>query len=330
MAIAGFVNGQIRASRRALNSARLMDPSWKLTDDQFPPNHMFRDLYADATDPGPVEAIGKITPKVWIIDGVERDEVPTERAFLLQVRDGDAIVWSGYVHDPEEIPDFGQSQAKSALEAPHVWWVSARLHGGALASRQTASQPIVWQDQAGITFAGGADLTVRATPITVVGGELSGSIAGPADPVEGGGGLPSAHAVLLLGGAGWVGGVQPWAAARIGGGVDRLRTWTNGVDALDVAIWTVPSLVVGLEGGVRTNRQRVGLTADGRLAQARVPYQLRIRAEGGGIVVGPLALEGLAEIRTGSLPFEDGTGGVEVGVRSDLDVRVGGGIAIWR
>lgn len=330
MALAGFVNGQIRASRRALNAARLMDPSWKLTDDQFPPGHMFRDLYGDATDPGPVENIGKINPKVWIVDGIERDEAPIERAFLLQVREGDTIVWSGYLSDWEELPDYGQSRARSVLESPHQWWVSATVHGGALSSRQEVSQATVWHDQGATTFAGGADLTLRATPITVFGGELSASLTGPADAVEGGGGLPSGHAVALLGGAGWAGGVQPYAAARIGGGVDRIRNWTNGIDGPRTEIWTVGSLVAGLEAGVRANRQRISVAADGRFAQARVPYQLRVRADGGGIVVGPLALEGLLEIRTGGLPFEDPNAGVEVGRRSDRDIRIGGGIAIWR
>ena len=329
MGLAGFVNGQIRASRRALAAARLLDPGWKITEEQFPTGHMFRDLYGDATDPGPVENIGKINPKVWIVDGVERDEAPTERAFLLQVREGDTIAWSGYLHDWEELPDFGQARARSVLEAPHEWWLSAGIHGGALTSRQTVTDDAVWQDQSATTFAGGADLTLRATPITVVGGEISASLVGPADPVEGGGGLPSGHAVVLLGGAGWVGGVQPWAAARIGAGVDRLRTWTNGSDGPRVELWTLGSLVAGLEAGVRSERHRVGVLADGRFVRAREPYQLRIRADGGGLVVGPLALEGLLEVRTGGLPAEDGAG-VEVGRRSDLDLRVGGGIALWR
>lgn len=329
MGLAGFVNGQIRASRRALAAARLLDPGWKLTDDQFPAGHMFRDLWREATDPGPVENIGKITPKVWIVDGIERDEAPTERAFLLQVRDGDTIAWSGYVHDWEELPDYGQATARSVLEAPHVWWLSARVHGGALTSRQTATDTSVWQDQSATTFAGGADLTLRATPITVVGGELSASLTGPADPVEGGGGLPSGHAVVLLGGAGWAGGVQPYAAARLGVGIDRMRTWTNGLDGPQIDIYTLGSLVAGLEAGVRAERQRVSLLGDGRFVGAREPYQLRIRADGGGLVVGPLALEGLVELRTGGLPVAN-EAGLEVGRRSDLDLRIGGGIAIWR
>lgn len=325
MALLSFVNGQTRACKRSLASARLMDPGWKLAEERFPESHPFRDLFASAVDPGPVEPIGRIAPDEWVVDGIERDEAPVERAFLLQVRQGDAIGWSGYVFSFEEIPDRGQARDRSALEVPHVWWLSAGLHGRLVAARQTADS-VAWQDQSATAFGGGLSLLARGTPVSVVGFEAGGSLSGPGDPVEGGGGQPSAHAVVLLGGGGWVGAWQPYAAARLGGAVDRFRAWIG--EEPDPQVWTVPSLSGGIEGGVRSARARGGFSADGLLASAKTPYEVRGRIDGGALVAGPLALEGVLDVRVGGLPFLDGNG-AEVGSRRNTDVRVGFGVALW-
>lgn len=361
MALAAYVNGQIKATKRSFNSVRLMDPAWRLDDELFPGEHPMRDLFDAAIDPGPVANLGKINPKQWVVDGIERGEAPTERGFLLQVLGEDGrILWSGYQWDWSELPDFGQAQARSALETPHQWWISGTLFGGALSTRQreaklegtggadtgTATEvgPISppvdddfneWQDQSGTAFMAGARLTVRYTPITVLGGEIAASIASPADPVKGGGGLPSGHALVLLGGAGWAGQLQPFAQVRLGFGLDRMRNWYSADaegDAISPRIYTIPSAIAGVGGGIRNERYQLALAVDGKLQAARVPYQLRTRLDGGVQLTELLAVEGALEVGGGGLEFHNVPDDLEkeaIGRRSDVDFRLGGGISIW-
>lgn len=337
MALAAFINGQVRACRRSLVAVRLFDPTMKLDEELFPMTHPYRSWFDAATDPGPTDELGKIAPKVWIVDGAERPDAPTERAFLLQVRDEGKIVWTGYLWDWVEIPDFGQSSKRSLLESPQQVVVSVLGTGGALSVEQVpeATNP-VWSNQQETTFAGGGALAVRVTPVTVVGFEAGGSVVAPSDPVDGGGGLPSGYAVALFGGAGWAGRLQPHVAARLGGGVDRVRSWAKLPEEAVIAgegslveLWTVPSAVMGLEFGLRTDRQRVMLSGDAYLAGFRVPYQAKARVTGGTLVAGPLAIEGLGEFRVSSLEFVSGPLEEVQGRRNDLDFRIGAGFGVW-
>ncbi|MEZ4239154.1 MAG: Ig-like domain-containing protein [Myxococcota bacterium] len=334
MALGTFVNGQARASRRSLAAVRIVDPAWAPDPEMFPPSHGFVTSFNAATDPGPVQPIGKISPNEWLVDGIVRDDAPVERAFLLQVRENGRIAWSGYLWDFEEIPDRGQSRKRTSLQSPHAWWLGTSVHGGLVTSKQTPIKGnTAWAPQSGGTFAGGADVTARFTPNTVIGGEIGGSIIGPSDPVAGGGGLPTGHALVLIGGAGWVGEVQPFAAARLGAGLERFRSWGNAYQGeVGVELATVPSAVVGIVGGVRADRYRAELTVDGSLAWMKVPYQLRFRADGGALVKGPLAVEAMVESRFNGLGFEDRVERaqpVESGERTNLDFRLGGTLSLW-
>ena len=329
MALIAFVNGQTRASRRSFSSVRLLDPTWQLDASAFPAEHPIRELFDAATDPGPVDNLGRISPKQWLVDGVPRQDAPTERGFLLQVRDEDGkILWSRYLWDWTEIPDFGQPQAKSVLETPHDWWISTLVHGGLLSAKQQVEPEgaDLWADQSRTAFAAGGRLAVRYTPISVVGGEIAASLTGPADPVEGGGGLPAGHALVMFGGGGWAGSVQPYAAARLGFALDRMRSWYHGDTIL---IETIPSAVAGIGGGIRNDRYRLEVAFDGRFASGRIPYRAQTRIDGGGKVAGPLAVEGAFDLGFGGLSVADEQTEVLYGRRSDLDLRVGAGIAIW-
>jgi hypothetical protein len=152
---------------------------------------------------------------------------------------------------------------------------------------------------------------------------------GPVDPIAGGGIQPSG-ALVLVGGAGtWVGDVQPHGGVRVGGSLDRLRAWPqDGGDPPAPQPVSVGSAVFGVEGGVRAEGFRAALAGDFLLAAFANPYQARVRADGGGLVVGPLALEGVLELRTGGLAFTDGPR--DAGRRRDTDVRVGLGVALWQ
>jgi hypothetical protein len=329
VALASYVNGQTRACRRSFNTVRLLDPSWRLDPKQFPETHPILDLFHAATDPGPVEDLGKISPKQWVVDGVPRSEAPTERGFLLQVLDEEGhIVWSGYQWDWTELPDFGQAQARSVTESPHQWWVSTTVFGGTLSARQRAEDGVTaMTDQSRTAFSAGGRFGLRYTPISVVGGELVASIAGPADPVEGGGGLPAGHALVLLGGAGWVGQWQPYAQARLGFGLDRMRSWYPGSV---VEISTAPSAIAGLGAGIHNERHRLQLAMDGRLAAVRNPYRFDLRLDGGTQISGPLAFEAGVDFGIGGLTVVDDATEAVLGSRSDMSFRIGAGIALWR
>lgn len=327
MGLSSFVNGQSKAARRALASARALDPGWRLDPAQFPASHPFQELYASAADPGPVEDLGDIAPEQWIIDGFESTQAPVDRAFLLQVRREGAIVWSGYLFDRIEAPDRGQSVARSAFDTPHRLWVGASSVGRLLSVRQNA-RSVGWSDQEGAAAGGGLAVAARWTPVSAFGAEITGSLLGPVDPIAGGGGQPSG-AVVLTGGAGaWLGDLQPHGGVRLGASIDRFRAWTDaGGPTPAPLVSTVGSAVVGLEGGVRGETFRAVLSGDVLLAAVAQPWQGRARAEGGARVSGPLALEGGLEVRAGGLSYADGPR--EAGARRDVDLRFAVGVGLW-
>ncbi|MCB9688411.1 MAG: hypothetical protein H6735_25450 [Alphaproteobacteria bacterium] len=329
MALLSFVSGQTRASRRSLAAARLLDPGWKLDARTFPDGHPLRDLWGQATDPGPVDDIGRIHPDRWIVDGYERDDAPVERAFLLQVQAEDGeILWSGYLWSFEEIPDRGQGRWKSPLATPHALWLSLGLQGRVLSADQRTDAPDVLRDQAGTAVGGGLALQARFTPLSVLGGELAAAVASPGDPVLGGGSEPSGHAALLVGGGGWAGALQPYGALRAGVSLDHGVAW-SGVDPVPTAgDWMLVSMLIGAEGGIRGDRARAGLATDVLLAEATVPWAGRVRLDGGWALIGPLAVEGALAARIGSQSIED-VDGTPLGHLGDTDVRVTLALALW-
>ncbi|MCA9494227.1 MAG: hypothetical protein KC621_30075 [Myxococcales bacterium] len=329
MALMSFVSGQTRASRRSLAAARMLDPGWKLDERTFPDGHPFRDLWGQATDPGPVDDIGRIHPDQWVVDGYERDDAPVERAFLLQVRAEDGeILWSGYLWSFEEIPDRGQGRWLSPLATPHTLWLSVGVQGRLLSASQRGDAPDVLLDRSGSAVGGGISGLARITPLSVLGGELGAAVASPADPVLGGGSEPSGHAALLVGGGGWTGVLQPYGALRAGVSLDRGVAWSGIDDVPTAGSWTVVSMLLGAEGGVRGDQARAGLATDLLLAEATVPWAGRVRLDGGWRLVGPLAVEGALGARIGSQSIED-VDGTPLGHLADTDVRATVALAIW-
>lgn len=329
-ALASFVSGRTKATRRSLIAARLIDPGWKLDEDAFPEGHPYRELWKQAADPGPVEPIGRIAPDVWIVDGYERDEAPTERAFLLQVRDrSDAITWSGYLWTFEEIPDRGQNAQIDPNVTPRTLSISMLGIGRALMASQRADVTHGWQDQQATALGGGLAGVVRYTPSSLFG--LEGSVAGltPDNALTAQGLGPETQAVVLLGSALAVGRRQVHAAARLGVGSGTLRAWPEGDDGAISRSWTIVGPSMGVEAGLRSTRNEVALAADYLLAGGTVPYQLRARLGGAVAVSGGVAVQGGLVLHQGGLPFADDTG-VTIGRRSDLDVRAVAGIALWR
>ena len=332
MALVAFLGGQTGPARRSMLTARKLEPGWKLQNERFPPAHPFVELYRKATHPGELADLPIIAPESWIVDGILTSRAPAERAFLLQVSRDQEIVWSGYLWDLGDVPERA-AVPRDWRDPTYTLQLGAVLSGGARLSNQVvADGPLAaraWEPERGATPTAGMELVARWSPLTIIGGELSASVLGPADPVDGGGAAPSVRAVARIGGAGWTGDLQPYAAARLGGGLHAFRAWTAEGGA---QVWTLPSAIAGLESGLRTERERLGAVFDADLVfDARPVAALsswRAQIDGGVRLRGPLAVEGLLGIRREALPFVD-TAATEVGRRMDLDLRIGAGVALW-
>lgn len=328
-ALASFVSGRNRATRRSLAAARLIDPSWTLEEDLFPDGHPFRHMWGQATDPGPSSEIGTISPSTWIVDGQEQNEAPLERGFLLQVRDrnGD-IAWTGYLWTFDEIPKRGQNRKIDPLETPRLLSVSVLGVGRLLSARQRADVSAGWQDQQAASVGAGLAAMVRITPNAVFGAEVGGVGITPDNALTARGIGPESHAVALLGSAVVAGRRILHASARLGGGTGTMRAWPEGVGGTISQAYTVVGPSFGAEVGMRSRKQEVLLAADYLLAGGRAPYQLRTRLGGAIAVAEGIAVQGGLALHQGGLSFAD-VSGARIGRRSDLDVRLTAGAAYW-
>ena len=59
-ALIAYFAGQRGAARRAMISARLHDPAWKLDPAEFAEGHPFHDLWVGATDAGPMSVLREV------------------------------------------------------------------------------------------------------------------------------------------------------------------------------------------------------------------------------------------------------------------------------
>jgi hypothetical protein len=305
MALRSFVNGQTRATKRALAALRLTDPRW---ESPFPPSHPFTELWADATDPGPVEPIGDIDPKAWVIDAIERNDIPIERGFLLQVRDenGD-IQLNRYLYDPLEVPDMGQNRTLDVNATYYTTSVRVlglgRFHG----QRQLVEAGTALDAQQASAFGGGGTLQLRVTPSAILGAEASLSVL-PGDDLVGEGAMGvEGHVVALVGsGIAAVGERALFVAGRIGLATDTSRAWprsSGGVITIDEQV-IGPS--IGLETGLRSRNQVVDLHVDAALAGATVPWLFQAQAGFTHLFNETIGLRVGAGLRSTSQPLLEG------------------------
>lgn len=273
MALRSFVNGQTRATKRSLAALRLLDPRW---EPPFPGGHPFTQMWNEATDPGPVEPIGTIKPKVWIVDAVERDEVPTERAFLLQVRqETGEIRLNRYLYDPEDLPDMGQNRTTDLGATP--WTTSVRLLGvGRLVGQRQQVEPAAALDpQQASTLGGGGTVQLRITPTATLGMEGTLSVL-PADDVVAGQGVGVEGQLVGLVGSGLApvaGGVW-FVAGRLGLATDTSRSWPRAAAGIVPQSHQLVGPSLGVETGLRHRERLLDLTIDAALASATVPWLL--------------------------------------------------------
>jgi hypothetical protein len=327
--LAAFVAGRTRAARLSMVSARLTDPAWKLDDQYFVAEHPYRKLWDEATDPGPVQVIGDISPKAWVVDSFERAEAPIARAFLLQVKGPEGIEQSIYLWNFDEIPNLGQHDEVSRSAPMRTLAVEGGLLGRFVASSQTVEIDEGWRGHAESSGGAGVSARVRYTPMSNVGAEFSATIAGPDDAVVGGGLAPEMHLVGLFGGAFGAGeSGQAFVNTRVGLARDKFRAWTLAGTDERANLYSVVALSAGLEGGFRTEQLGFGLAVDYLLAGATVPYELRVSSSVTHSPWGPLGLYISPAFRRGGLAFEDNRGN-PAGARSDVELRLVAGAALW-
>lgn len=322
MALRSFVNGQTRAARRSLAALRLLDPRW---EPPFPDGHPFTTLWEAATDPGPVERVGSIEPQIWVVDGIERSEVPLERGFLLQVKQPDGKHrLSTYLFDPDDVPDLGQGKATDRNATP--WTTSLRLAGIGRVhqQRQVADGTTALADQQAGGVGGGLGATLRVTPTAVVGLE-AGLAALPGDDLVAGRGTSlEAHLLGLLGaGVAQVGDHVLFAAGRIGLTTDTAHAWPGDAQRVQPTTAQLFGPSLGFEAGLRRRQQQVDLTVDAALARATVPWLLDAELGLTQLLGESLGLRLAAAGRTTSQPVLDGEAPVGRAGQSELRALVG-------
>jgi len=338
-ALVSFVSGRTRATRRSLAAARLVDPAWRLDEDLFPVGHPYRNLWSEATNPGPVQEIGRIPGHEWIVDGYAREEAPTERAFLLQVRErGGGITWTGYLWTYDEIPDRGQNVHIDPRVTPRRLSVSILAVGGALFARQHADVAVGWSEHRAAHPTAGLAARVRYTPSSTLGAEIGAVATTPDNALSGQGTSPELQAAVVLGSAFSLGKQQLHAGARLGGGTDTIRGWPDGPDGPVHVAWSVVGPSLGVEAGVRTKKAELLVASDLLLAlgtragegdAVTQPYQLRSRAEVARRILRDLAVQGGVALQHAGMPYVDGDA-ARIGRRVDVDLRITAGIAVWR
>lgn len=323
-----FVNGQKGAARRAMIAARLADPTWKPDSVVFPEGHPYRQLWQQATDAGPVREIGEAPGKQWIVDGVRREEAPTERAFLLQVAGPEGIQFSEYLYDYEDIPDFGQDNSEAAWATPHRIQVSLLGAGRVLDAEQVALSAGLRNRSEGAT-GGGVIGALRLTPLAFVGLEAEVASLGGADALLGDTFAVEWQAVALFGAGTPVSEeLKLYGNARVGYARDTVIAWTTTATGVQQTVWPVNAFVVGAEGGVRADAFDLRALFDGLLASGTGPYEWRVAADGTYGLVGPLAARVTIGGRSGSLALtaQDGS---TVGDRRDVELRFAAGVSLW-
>ena len=322
MALRSFVNGQTRATKRALAALRLVDPGWS---PPFPQGHPFTDLWFTSTDPGPVESVGSIAPRAWVIDAIARDEVPIERAFLLQVRDDDgSIRLTRYLFDAADLPDLGQDREVDRNATP--WTVSVQLRGWGRrrGQRQQAEAAGLAEQQASGLSAGGG-VVARVTPTAVFGGEVALGASQGDDVIGGGGTGVEGRLVGLLGsGLTTVGSGTLFAAGRLGIVTDTARAWPGSATQVAPGAWQLVGPSLGAEVGIRGREAQATLTLDGALAGAAVPWLVDLRLDGTHLLNETVGLCGGLGVRSMSQPLLDGE--TVAGKAGSTDLRLSFGV----
>jgi hypothetical protein len=305
MALRAFVDGRLPEAERSLSALRHVDSRWT---SPFPAGHPFTALWNDAADSDATQPIGSIAPKAWVVDGDEVLALPTERSFLLQVRDeAGAIQLSRYLSDPSTVPDFGQNRVVDPLEVP--WSLSLRVlgTGRALGQGQNVDGSGALAEQQASTFAPAGSLALRLTPNARFGVEGSLSVL-PADDVIASASAPVGVEGQVLGLVGTQvpqGGRSLFVRGRAGVMTDTVRAWPRAGSGVEPSAWRVWGPSLGAEAGLLSDRSQLDVALDGALAGLS-PWRADLRAGGTALLTDALGLrfEGLG--RLAGQPLLDG------------------------
>ncbi len=323
MALRAFVDGRTRGARRSLTAIRGVDPSWK---PPFPEGHPFTELWASATDPGPEQPVGSIRPKVWLVDSDVATAIPTERSFLLQVRDErGAIQYSRYLFDASDLPDFGQDRVVDPNQVP--WTVSLRALGtGRVFGQGQQVDAGAIDEQSASTFGPAGELAARLTPSARFGVEATLSLLADDDVVAATSsplGVEGTVLGLLGGHIADVGAQKAFVAARAGVMTDTVRAWPRAGNGVEPSAWRLWGPQLGVETGLRGERSQLDLAVDGALA-GLTPWRADLRLGGTALLTDALGLRLQALGRTAGQKLVDGD--ADAGRVSERELRLSAGI----
>jgi len=323
MALRAFVDGRIEDARRSLTALRGVDPSWK---PPFPEGHPFTQLWSSATEPGPERPIGSIRPRTWLVDGDEATAIPTERSFLLQVRDeGGVFRYNRYLYEPTNIPDFGQDRKVDPTEVPWTLSLRALGTGRAMGQGQRVDSHAL-EAQSASSFGPAGALVARITPSARFGVEAALSLLADDDLIASASkpmGVEGQLVGLLGGNVARVGEQRAFLSGRAGVMTDTVRAWPRAGQGIEPSAWRLWGPQLGVEAGLRGARSQLDLALDGALA-GLTPWRADFRLGGTALLTDALGLRLQALGRAAGQKLVDGD--ADAGRVSERELRLSAGV----
>jgi len=104
MAVALFMDGDMRASTKSWGAVKALDPGWQPPAAMAPDGHLMRQLFDAATAEDEWITLELEPPGGWIVDGTWTSEVPKDQAFVLQALGDEGVIYTGYQLSVAGIP----------------------------------------------------------------------------------------------------------------------------------------------------------------------------------------------------------------------------------
>jgi len=141
-ALAAFVDGELAASRKSWAAVKQLSPSYAPDESLLPLGHPFRAQFDEAVVDDERRVLERSPEGGWQVDSRPSDEVPQNRAFLLQGFNLDGnVVHSGYHYSVAEVPliDFAElDETARQRRRRRMHWIGSIAGGGLAVGSLTA------------------------------------------------------------------------------------------------------------------------------------------------------------------------------------------------